>query len=331
MSIRIGFVGSGFAAMHMEALAKIPQAEVVAICSRNQSKAGELIGQKDIRYYEYDHVLDMLKKENLDAVYICVPPHLHGELEIMCSEYVKGLLIEKPVVLDLKLGYQLSEVFKKSKNIVSVGYMNRYRKNLIDAKAYFSKEPAVLINGAWSDELPPPYWWRRREMSGGQLTEQCTHILDAIRYISGEFEEVQAMSTSGFIKEVEDFNVDDAIVMNFKLKSGALGSIQTSCFSKDHGGGALGIYLNMASREKSFRFSEHQMNLQVQHSHDESDLRPSQENALVLENQAFLNALASQSSDEILSTYEDALETLKVSFAADLSIREKRSVTISEL
>jgi predicted dehydrogenase len=331
MSVRIGFVGSGFAAMHMEALAEIPEAKVVAICSRNQSKANGLIAGKDIQYYEYEKIHEMLKKENLDAVYICVPPHLHGDLEVICSEYVKGLLIEKPVVLDLEMGYKLSEIFKKAGNIVCVGYMNRYRKNLIDAKSYFSKDPAVLMNGAWSNELPPPYWWRRREMSGGQLTEQCTHILDAIRYITGEFDEIQAMSTSGYINDIEDFNVDDAMIVNFKMKSGAIGNVQTSCFTKDHGGGALGIYLNIASREKSFRFSEHQMDLDIQHAHDNIKPQPSQENALLLENLAFLNALKKQSDKDILSSYNDALETLKVSFAADLSIRERRSVKISEL
>ena len=185
-----------------------------------------------------------------------------------------------------------------------------------------------MIDGAWSDELPPPYWWRRREMSGGQLTEQCTHIIDAIRYIAGEFSEISAFSTRGFIDNVEDFNVDDAMIMNFKLKSGAIGTVQTSCFSRDHGGGALGIYLNMASREKSYRFSEHQMNLNIQSENREISEYQSKEDALLLENKAFLNAVKNGNHDGILSTYEDSLETLRVSFAADRSIQSNSVITL---
>lgn len=331
MSLRIGFIGSGFAAKHIEALKEIPEAHVVAISSRNESKARELIQDQAITYYSFDNYKAMLKKERLDAVYICLPPHLHGELELVCSEHVKGLLIEKPIALNLDLAHQLNEQFKKANNIVSVGYMNRYRKNILQAKEYFSKNPAILIRGGWCDLLPPPYWWRQRNMSGGQLTEQCTHILDSIRFIAGEFEEVQAYSTKGFIDDTEDFNVDDAMIMNFKLKNGTIGSIQTSCFSRDHGGGSMGIYMDFSSREKTYRFSEHQMNLNIQHSFENIEKLNSEENALLLENQAFLNALKNGHETGILSTYSDSIKSLKIGLAADLSIKESKSIKPNSL
>ncbi|MBF0196564.1 MAG: Gfo/Idh/MocA family oxidoreductase [Planctomycetes bacterium] len=328
MAIRIGFIGSGFITMHQKALEEIPEAEVVAICSRNEKKAREMIGENSIQYYPFDQYLNMLEKERLDAVYICLPPFMHGDIEVACSEHVKGLLIEKPVCIDLELGLKLNETFQKAGTIVSVGYMNRYRENPRVAAEFFKSSPAVLINGAWSGELPPPYWWRRKELSGGQMTEQCTHIIDAIRFIAGEFEEVQAFANKGFINDVDQFNVEDAITMNFRLKSGAIGNLQTSCFTRDHGGGALGIYLNIASREKSFRFENHAMDLSIQHSQNELEAFPSQEDALLKENQVFIDALQKGHHGGILSTYADSLETLKVSFAADRSLVEKRSVSI---
>ncbi len=331
MSLQIGLIGSGFAAMHIKSLQRIADAEVVAICSRNKAASQKLIAGKAINYYPFDDYLRMLRTEKLDAVYICLPPHLHGEIEIACAEHVKGLFIEKPIALSMDLAYRLQEHFDEAQTIDSVGYMNRYRQNFINARDYFSTNKPVLINAAWSDELPPPYWWRQRSMSGGQMTEQCTHIIDGIRYIAGDFEEVQAYSTKGFIDNVDDFNVDDAIVMNFRLKSGAIGSIQTSCFTHDHGGGAMGIYLNLASRDKTYRFTNHQMDLEVQSAQKKNQPYPSSEDALLLENQAFINALKTDSNEGILSPYTDAIESLKVSLAVDLSITEKRSVSLKEL
>lgn len=331
MTSKIGFIGSGFAQQHILALTQIPDAEIVAICSRNQSKAQSIITGSPINYYPFDNYLDMLKKEQLDAVYICLPPHLHGDIEIACSEHVKGLFIEKPIALTLDLAAKLSDTFKTSGNIVSVGYMNRYRHNILKAKEHFSKDPAILFNAAWSGELPPPYWWRRKELSGGQLTEQATHLIDSIRYISGEIKQVQALSANGFINNIEDLNVDDAIAMNFQLESGAIGTVQTSCFTRDHGGGALGIYLEMASREKTYRLNNHCMDLQIQHSFNHTEKINSTDNPLLAENIAFLNALKNNTHTGIHSPFDDAIQTLKVSLAADISIQESRPVIISSL
>ena len=82
MSLRIGIIGSGFAEKHIEAINLIDEADVVAICSRNEANARRISSGN---YYSFDNYLDMLTKENLDAVYICLPPHLHGDLEKACS------------------------------------------------------------------------------------------------------------------------------------------------------------------------------------------------------------------------------------------------------
>lgn len=331
MPLRIAFIGSGFAVMHIEALNQIDEVQVVAICSRNEVSARKIINNRPITYYPFDDYLKMLRTEKLDAVYICLPPHLHGDIDIACAEHVKGIFIEKPIALSMELSYKLQDYFKKAESIVSVGYMNRYRTNLINARKYFTVNKPVLINAAWSDTLPPPYWWRQRKMSGGQLTEQCTHITDSIRYIAGEFEEVNAYSTSGFIDNIPDFNVDDAMIMNFRLKSGTIGTIQTSCFTHDHGGGALGIYLDIGCRNKTYRFSDHQLNLSIQGDNKQVETFDSREDALLIENIAFVTALKTQNSKGILSPYKDAIESLKISLAADISIAEKRNVKINEL
>jgi len=331
---RVAIIGSGFAEKHVQALNQIQDVELVAVCSRNEDTARNLINQsngQNATYYKFDQYLEMLRSEKLDAVYISLPPFLHGEIEIACSEHVKGLFIEKPVALDLGTAGKMSDSFQRAESIVSTGYMNRYRTNIQSAKSYFRNDPALLYNGAWCEDMPPPYWWRRRELSGGQLTEQCTHIIDAIRFLSGEIQQVQAFSTRGFINDVEDYNVDDAMVMNFMLENGATGSLQTSCFTKSASHAAMGIYLTAASREKVYRFDSHACDLTIQHDSSRSEQIVSTDDPILLENQVFINALRTGNSSNILSPFEDAIETLKVSLAADLSIQEKRNVKIAEL
>ena len=143
----------------LEALKQIDGAELVAVCSRNEDTARQLIAlsgsdmvggaKAEARYYAFDNYLEMLRQENLDAVYISLPPFLHGDLEIACSEHVKGVFIEKPVALNLETAAKMADAFQRAKSIVSVGYMNRYRANVQSAKTYFKHDPAVLYNGTW--------------------------------------------------------------------------------------------------------------------------------------------------------------------------------------
>lgn len=328
MTLRIGIIGSGFVGQHINALKKIDDVLIVAICSRNEKKARSLVSN-NVNYYVFDNYLEMLRKENLDAVYICLPPFLLSEIVMTCADYVKALFIEKPIGIEISAAHRVMESLDKVGTIVSVGYMCRYRKTLQMAKDFFTKEPPILINGGWCSDLPPPYWWRQRGMSGGQLTEQCTHFLDAIRFIAGEVDEVSAFSASGFIDDVNDFNVDDAITMNFRLESGAVGNVMTSCFSRTADVG-LGLFLNFSSRDKKFLFHDHCLNLNIHRLSGEKQTFFSKDDAILEENLAFIHAVKTGDLSNIRSNYKDALESLKLSLAVDISIQEKRSVKISE-
>jgi hypothetical protein len=54
-----------------------------------------------------------------------------------------------------------------------------------------------------------------------------------------------------------------SMVINFLLENGAPGSVQTSCFTKSASHAAMGVYLNAASREKVYRFENHDCDLTI--------------------------------------------------------------------
>ena len=149
---------------------------------------------------------------SLNAVFILLPPHLHGELERACAEHVGAVLVEKPITTSLEQAEAINAHFKRAGTIVSVGYQNRYRASVQQARACFTAAaPGILVNGWWIEQMPPPSWWRRMEQSGGQFVEQCTHLVDLCRYLIGEITEVSAYRTGGFMPEVPNFNVEDAM------------------------------------------------------------------------------------------------------------------------
>lgn len=325
--MNVGIIGTGWVTeKHLAALKKIEAAEVVAIAGRNQARARELAAP--YRATTYENYLPMLERESLDAVFILLPPQLHGDLERACAEHVGAVLIEKPITTSLEQAQTINHTFKQAGTLVSVGYQNRYRASAQRARACFTADtPGILANGWWIEEMPPPAWWRRMEQSGGQFVEQCTHLVDLSRYLMGEITEVSAYRTGGFMTEVPDFNVDDGMVVNARFASGALGSFCTGCFPK--AGHALeGISLNLSTRQHRVIFETWDFEGKIHSGEGEVTELPATEDAFLLQNQAFLDAVAQKNPGLILSDYDDAMRTLAVTLAANESAREKEGAPV---
>ncbi|MGB0414228.1 MAG: Gfo/Idh/MocA family protein [Coraliomargarita sp.] len=316
--MRIGIIGTGWVTeIHLAALKQIESAQVVAIAGRNQARARELAAPFGATAYE--SYLPMLERESLDAVFILLPPHLHGELERACAEHVGAVLLEKPIGLSLEAAQATHEQFQRAGTLVSVGYQNRYRAAVQQARAYFSEtNPGIMANGWWITEMPPPSWWRRMEQSGGQFVEQCTHLVDLSRYFMGEISEVSAYRTGGYMTEVPDYSVHDAMVVNVRYASGALGSFSTGCFPRgDHDD--IGICLNLSTRQHRVVFESWNFEGTVHDGSGKPEQLPTTPDAFVIQNQAFLDAVASKDDSGIRSTYQDAMRTLAVTLAANES------------
>ncbi len=330
MCMKIGIIGTGWVAdLHLNAFKQIENAEVVAIAGRNTDRAQELAQPFGAAVYA-DH-LSMLKNESLDVVAILLPPHLHGDLERACSEYVKGVLIEKPITQSMETAHTVNAHFKTAGTIVSVGYMNRYRQSVQTARELFQQpgNSAIMANGWWMSEMPPPMWWRNFNHSGGQFVEQCTHLVDACRYVMGDVVEVSAYRTSGYMNEVADYSVDDGMVVNARFASGALGSFSTACFSLAGHPETSGIHLSLSSRQNRMVLEGWNLEGTLYAEADQQTKLPVEQEIFVVQNQAFLDAVATGDRSLIRSDYEDGMKTLAVTLAANESAREKNGAPVS--
>ena len=79
--IRVAIVGLGFGAEFIPIYKKYPNAELVALCKRNEEKLNEIADAFDIpkRYTSYE---DLLADADIDAVHINTPIPNHGEQSI---------------------------------------------------------------------------------------------------------------------------------------------------------------------------------------------------------------------------------------------------------
>jgi len=324
--MKIGIIGTGWVSgLHIAALQKIENVEIAAVAGTSLAKAERLIAKTSGKAYDDYRV--MLAKEKLDAVYLLTPPHVHGEPELLCAKAVPAIFVEKPVANNLETVLKIERAFDDAKTIAASGYMMRYYTGVEYAKNLFaeSQDKPVLVNGRWVTPMPGPMWWRTRAQSGGQFTEQCTHLVDAAVYIAGEITEVSAFAATGFMADVNGYDVEDAFVVNTRFKNGAVGNFSTGCFVRDEND----IGLVFSSKTARCRFNAWDMSLEIDHGRGHQETLAPEGDIFEIQANAFINAVKTGNPDGIRSTYHTAVETLKITLAANESAKSEKSIKLN--
>ena len=85
MAVKVGFVGAGgIANWHLGHLSKIEDADIVSLCDVKRERVEVTAKKYGGRIYtDYEK---MLKEEKLDALYVCLPPFAHENVEILAAE-----------------------------------------------------------------------------------------------------------------------------------------------------------------------------------------------------------------------------------------------------
>ncbi|MEM2905320.1 MAG: Gfo/Idh/MocA family oxidoreductase [Candidatus Bathyarchaeia archaeon] len=243
--VKVGFIGAGgIAAVHLERLLKVPQARIVAICDVAEARAKERAGVYKAAAYTDHH--EMLERERLDAVWVCLPPFAHTDEISLAAERSVHVFVEKPLALTLELARSMQASVESAGVKSWVGYHMRQYASVRRAKALLQAEggPIALFEGNWWGGIAggPEHWWRRKELSGGQVVEQATHIYDLARFLAGEVREVYGRLDTLVHKDEPNYTVEDVATALLRFRSGALGII-TNTSAAQPGGGYVGAKL----------------------------------------------------------------------------------------
>jgi predicted dehydrogenase len=212
-----GLIGAGGRGRYLNGNFQKLGAECVAIAEVYEPNTQEALKQSPQAktYVDYH---DLLAQPGVDAVVVASPDHQHCPMLMAALEAKKDVYLEKPMSHSLEESRQMIAAVRKSQQIVQVGMQRRSAPSVLKAKEIVdsgvlgkitlakpmwnwnvskalnnSPLPGTLdwkkfLGAAPERELEPMrfrswrYFW---DYSGGNMTDQGTHLMDVVQWFTG--------------------------------------------------------------------------------------------------------------------------------------------------
>lgn len=201
--MRLGIVGAGAITQvgHLPALKRMKDVDIVSICDNDLPKARALAERFSIPAV-YDDLAELVEYDNLDALLVCTPNHLHeSHIQVALSAGLH-VFVERPLSLTGAGAARLVKLAQKKDRVVMVGANHRYRPDIQQIRSFMqSGELGELesIRAWWflaRSGRASLGWRQKRELSGGgAMLDLGTGLLDMSLWLAGypTVERVSAM------------------------------------------------------------------------------------------------------------------------------------------
>jgi predicted dehydrogenase len=191
--IRVGVLGLGAIAqvVHLPVLSRLRGVRIIAVCDADDQKARSLAARFGVeRVYRRDE--EVFAADDLDAIVISTPNHLHDQQAIAGLESGKHVLVEKPLALDADAAAKVVAAAERSEKALVVAMNNRYRPDTQALKPFVSGGElgdVFLTRGAWLNRkirvLRPTWRHKLATAGGGALMDLGVQTLDLCLWILG--------------------------------------------------------------------------------------------------------------------------------------------------
>lgn len=213
--LRIGIIGCGnIFTMHATSVMHLNEAEIVGVCDIKKDRADTAAEKFNTKaYYDYKELID---KDKIDVVHICVPHYLHPVITKYSLEKGVHVLCEKPMSIkynDAIANVKLAEEKKLKYGVIFQCRFNDSAKlikeNIESGKLGKVISARVVLTWCKPDSYYALSDWKGTwgKEGGGVIIDQAIHSLDLANwFINDEPIEIQAhLSNRGHkIMEVDD-------------------------------------------------------------------------------------------------------------------------------
>jgi predicted dehydrogenase len=235
--VRVGIIGYGVVGKTRHDSILKNTSFLVTSISENNLQARKKIPENIEVFEDYK---SLIENANVDVVFISLPNKFAANATVLSLKKGLHVFCEKPPAKTLS---ELEEVFLVSKQYPDLklmyGFNHRFHHSVEQAKLIIQDNSlGRLINmrGVYGKSQMISFnqtdWRTRREESGGGiLLDQGIHMLDLMRYLSGEdFSEIFSFIDNAFW----NFDVEDNAYVLMKSKTGVVAQLHSSATQWRH-------------------------------------------------------------------------------------------------
>ena len=232
--VRLGFIGLGHITTrsHLPGLAPLVEAgEVIlqAFCDINEETAKTQAATFGAQATYTDHH-EMCDKEDLDAIYLCIPPTLHTDEILIAADKGFAIFVEKPQTLDIAQAVRFNAAIQDAGIVSQVGFMSRYYPSAEEVCQRLQERTLrhALVQRLYGGN-PIRYWTSRFELCGGSFVENTIHTVDLLRYFLGDIEAVSAFYVERNPGEgPEPMNLPHVYNVSYRFTNGITANVSVS-------------------------------------------------------------------------------------------------------
>lgn len=333
-TLKLGIIGLGrIGKIHLVNLCtKINGVEVIGVMNPSQD------GQAFARRYNIPIVTSdassILNHPSIDAVIICSPTNTHADYVIQAAKSGKAIFCEKPLDLSLSKVRQTLLTVKEAKVPLMLAFNQRMDPTFAEVKEKISVGKLGQIHTIHiisRDPSPPPVSYIKN--SGGLFMDMTIHDFDMARHLVGtEVVEVFAKGYNLIDPEIGIAGDIDTgiVVITFENKTSVIiENSRKAVYGYDQRLEVFGS-LGMIRAENPLKTTNEFYDDRGAHLSRHLDFF--MDRYLISyqrEMESFINAL--KNNEPMPITGEDGLKAMVIAQAANISVKEGRSVRINEI
>lgn len=322
---RIGIVGAGFMArVHAERYEEM-DGTVSAVAAPNGP--GSFIEEHGLDAEAYEDAAALCAEATVDAVDLCTPTDTHADLVATAAEHGLDTFVEKPIASTLSDAERIAATVVDADITCMVGHVLRYFPEYERAKALYENgdigEPGVARARRLSSF--PTWgsndWYADRKRSGGVFVDLAIHDFDYLRWLWGDVTRVFARNRRT--------DTGEHGVVTLRFDNGAVGSVEAS-WSQEPSRDDLTMDLELAGDDGLIEFATPEDPPFSVYSGEEATVEsPVAADGYHRELEHFLDCVTTGETPDV--TVEDAIDSLRISLAAQESAERGRPIAPSEL
>ncbi|MHA2502424.1 MAG: Gfo/Idh/MocA family protein [Candidatus Kariarchaeaceae archaeon] len=162
----------------------------------------------------YRDYKEVLRKSDLDIVYVAVPPKWHEEITLAALDARKHVICEKPIGISAEQGRRMAERAAEKRRVTAINFPFKYSPS-------FAKLRTMIADGELGEiqsiiiKIRMPRWprvwqnveWLTYRDQGGPLREIGSHFIYGVQELFGDIEvkqaEVEYTGLGRFEKEIQ--------------------------------------------------------------------------------------------------------------------------------